>query len=107
VLMGPSSLNTFRPPAPIERPPAPATGKLDQSERSSSPFMDRLADAVADVNGLQQEANLQAENLATGDAESLQDVVVAVEKADLALQLTVQVTQKAVQAYQEVSRLQV
>jgi len=69
--------------------------------------MDRLADAVADVNGLQQEANLQAENLATGDAESLQDVVVAVEKADLALQLTVQVTQKAVQAYQEVSRLQV
>lgn len=74
---------------------------------SSDPFLERLTQAVQQVNDLQGEANLQATQLATGQTRDLSEVVTAVEKADLALQLTVQVTQKAVQAYQEISRLQV
>ncbi len=86
-------------PVPPEGPGAVAGAQ--------APFMDRLASAVQSVNQLQQDADSQAMRLATGDANNVQDVVIAMEKADLALQLTVQVTQKAVDAYREISRMQI
>jgi flagellar hook-basal body complex protein FliE len=59
------------------------------------------------VNQTQVEANTQAQQLATGEADNIQDVVLSMEKADLALQLTVQVAQRAIEAYREISRMQV
>lgn len=95
-------------------PPQPAKGPLESGQTGQTgvdpagdPFLSRLTQAVREVNDLQGEASLQATQLATGQARDLNEVVVAVEKADLALQLTVQITQKAVQAYQEISRLPV
>lgn len=101
------SLNVFQPlPIAPERPEPPKT-PAEAPQATSRSFMNRLADAVRDVNTMQGAASEQAQLLATGEADSLQDVVVAVEKADLALQLTVQVTQKAIEAYKEISRMQV
>lgn len=101
------NLNVFQPlPIAPERPDPPAAPVVAPQETGKS-FMTRLADAVREVNTMQGQAAEQTELLATGEAENLQDVVIAVEKADLALQLTVQVTQKAVEAYKEISRMQV
>jgi len=66
-----------------------------------------LARALDNVNGLQVGADRAAERLATGQAESLHETVLALERASLALELTVQVTKKAVEACQEIQRLQV
>jgi len=103
-----NSLREFQVPAPPIKNPV-QTGQPGHAgvAPSGDPFLERLTQAVRQVNDLQIEAGLQATQLATGRARDLSDVVAAVEKADLALQLTVQVTQKAVQAYQEISRLQV
>ncbi|NSW54881.1 MAG: flagellar hook-basal body complex protein FliE [Armatimonadetes bacterium] len=103
-----SSLREFQVPAPPVKEPA-QTGQPGQNgvARSDEPFLERLTQAVRQVNDLQGEAGLQVTQLATGQTRDLSQVVTAVEKADLALQLTVHVTQKAVQAYQEISRLQV
>lgn len=93
---------------PLAEPARPQEPEAapDVSERRS-PFLSRLADAVRQVNDVQTAAATQAERLATGDADSIAGVVLALEKADLTLQLTVQVTQRAVEAYREVSRMQV
>ena len=45
--------------------------------------------------------------LAAGQVEDISQVVVAAEKADIALQLTLAVRNKAVEAYQEIMRMQV
>jgi flagellar hook-basal body complex protein FliE len=104
--IGPGPVNVFR-----ELPRSGAEPRSDAAERPDgsgrSPFLQRLGEAVKDVNSLQQEAATQQTRLATGEAQSVEDVVIAMEKADLALQLTVQVTQKAVEAYREISRMQV
>lgn len=92
-----------RPPAPTPAPPAAPQA----TPEGRSPFLSRLTEAVQGVDRLQHEADRAAERLATGEADSVHDAVIALEKADLALQLTVQVTQKAVEAYREVSRMQV
>ena len=102
----PGRLNVFRPLPPAEPPTLPAA-PTDGSGSEKSPFLSRLTDAVRGVNELQHVADAAVESLATGDADNVHDVAIALEKADLALQLTVQVTQKAVEAYREISRMQV
>lgn len=94
----------------LPRPPAPAPAlpvAPQAPPEGRSPFLARLTEAVQGVDRLQHQADRAAERLATGEADSIHDAVIALEKADLALQLTVQVTQKAVDAYREVSRMQV
>ena len=103
----PGTVNLFRELPRTERVTATRPAPEQAERSSSSPFLQRLGEAVREVNQLQQEAGTQATRLATGEANSVEDVVIAMEKADLALQLTVQVTQRAVEAYREISRMQV
>ena len=102
-----SSIGPIRPQGPLRGPSTPGVQPGGAPPPAAAPFTDRLQAAVSEVNALQQTANSQAELMATGQAQDLQGAVAAIERADLALELTVQVTQKAVQAYQEISRLQV
>jgi flagellar hook-basal body complex protein FliE len=70
-------------------------------------FVDTLKDAVNTVNQLQQDSDRKMEDLATGKAKSIPDVMIAAEKADIALKLMVQVRNKVIEAYQEVMKMQV
>ena len=103
----PGTANLFRPLPSVQAPTPDPVAPGQVPAAGPSPFLQRLGEAVRDVNTLQQDASTQATQLATGQAKSVEDVVIAMEKADLALQLTVQVTQKAVEAYREISRMQV
>jgi flagellar hook-basal body complex protein FliE len=69
-------------------------------------FKDLLAEALGQVNQLQQAADAEVVRLAAGEA-AIDDVMLAVQKADLALQLTVQIRNKLIEAYQDLSRMQI
>lgn len=79
---------------------------LGPSKQEKS-FVDTLNDAVKSVNELQQTADKKMEELATGKAKSIPDVMIAAEKADIALKLMVSVRNKAIEAYQEIMKMQV
>lgn len=59
------------------------------------------------VNEQLVEADRQAQGVATGQAKDLHEAMLAMAQADLALQVTMRVTQKAIAAYQEISRMQI
>jgi len=69
-------------------------------------FGDILKDTLQDVNRLQIEADVASTQLALGQVDDLHQVTIATEKAYLALQLTTVVRNKVVEAYQEISRMQ-
>ena len=50
--------------------------------------------------------NQKVAELVQGDRQDVHNVMIAVEKADIAFQLMMQVRNKIVNAYQEVSKLQ-
>ncbi|MCB0411963.1 MAG: flagellar hook-basal body complex protein FliE, partial [Bdellovibrionales bacterium] len=77
------------------------------SSTPSASFADTLKDAVNETNRLQKVADQKMEDLATGRAKSLPDVMVATERADIALKLMVQVRNKIIDAYQEIMKMQV
>jgi flagellar hook-basal body complex protein FliE len=64
-----------------------------------------LKNAINQVEELHGSAEQQVTDL-LGDRSDVHNVMIAVEKADIAFQLMMQVRNKIVSAYQEVSRMQ-
>jgi flagellar hook-basal body complex protein FliE len=65
-----------------------------------------LKTAINQVEELHGSAEAQVTDLLKGDRSDVHNVMIAVEKADIAFQLMMQVRNKIVSAYQEVSRMQ-
>jgi len=89
------------------RVPGLEEARAPESAGSGRSFGAELVNQVERLDALQHEASTQAQALATGKAEDVTSVVLAVERASLALQLAVQVRNKAVEAYQDVFRMQI
>ena len=70
-------------------------------------FKNAVKKAVAEVNSLQHQADDMAVKLAAGDVEDVHKAMIAMQKAKLALDFTIQVRNKVVEAYQEIMRMQV
>ena len=73
----------------------------------SGSFATLLQQSLERVDGLQHEADAAARAFALGQAPSVHDTMIAMEKADLSLRLTTKVRNKVVEAYQEIMRMQV
>ena len=74
---------------------AEATGKID------------FASGLEQVQKLTQQADQLGAQVATGKLENIHDFMAATAKANLAVELTAAVRNKAVEAYQEIMRMQV
>jgi len=81
-------------------------GQSSAKSSKESGFINYLKDALGEVDHLQKEAASSAEKLALGGQAYLHNTVLAYEKAKLALQLTIEVRNKIVEAYQEIMRIQ-
>jgi flagellar hook-basal body complex protein FliE len=73
----------------------------------TSPFKNYLLDSMQQVNQMQQEADQAVEKLSTGGDVSPAEVLTAVQKADIAFKLMIQVRNKLVDAYNEVQAMRV
>ncbi len=83
-------------------------GGIAESPPSSvTSFADTLREAIGSVNEIQKSADKMAQELATGRTDNIAEVMIATEKADIALKLMVQVRNKIIDAYQEVMKMQV
>ena len=68
-------------------------------------FGEFLNDAINKVSDMQLEAQKMNEALALGQTDNLHQVMIASEKASVALQFTMQVRNKILDAYQEIMRM--
>ena len=73
----------------------------------SATFTQAIKKAVSEVNHLQTEADKLAVDLASGNVEDVHKAMIAMQKAKLALEFTIQVRNKVIEAYQEIMRMQV
>ena len=70
-------------------------------------FGELVKEGMAKLQSLQSEAEQQSRQLIAGEPVELHRVVLAGEQAALAFELTMAIRNKAVEAYQEVMRMQV
>lgn len=70
-------------------------------------FADILKNAVKDVNQTQINAYDSMQGIATGKVANLQEAVQRIEEAELSLKLSLEVKNKALNAYKEIMKMQV
>ena len=85
--------------------PNPSTADLGGDAGGAS-FGDILKNAVNTVNALHDGAAGQVNNLIQTGSGDMNDVMIAVEKADVSFQLMMQVRNKIVNAYQDIEKMQ-
>jgi flagellar hook-basal body complex protein FliE len=69
-------------------------------------FLETLQQSIDQAEGAQGDAATQVAQLLNGQGADLHSAMIAVEKADLSFQLMMQVRNKIVQAYQQISSMQ-
>jgi flagellar hook-basal body complex protein FliE len=77
----------------------------DEAERPFEYFLDSFKSLLAQTNDYQLTAERAQLEFAAGRTDDMLSVMLAQEKAYAALSFTVQVTNKAVEAYKEIMRL--
>lgn len=90
-------------------------GQIPDLQKSNAPatkdgksFGDFMTESIQKVNDLQKGADAAVQQIAKGDeGPALQEAMVAVEKADVAFKLMMEVRQKILDAYKEISNMQV
>lgn len=94
----------------LQGPLSPGTIQLrvdSQNGKDVPSFAETLTQSLEKVNDLQKEADAAIKDFVSGETRNITETMIAVNKADLAFRLTMQVRNKIVEAYQEVLRTQV
>lgn len=78
----------------LAKPAAPAEG-----------FGSMLKDSLKEVNDLQNTKNTMIEAFATGQSENVHDLMINLQKAGLAMQMTTTVRGKVLEAYKELVKM--
>jgi flagellar hook-basal body complex protein FliE len=73
---------------------------------SGGGFADTLRGAMEETGELSAQAETKVASVLAGNGTDVHSALIAVEKADLSFQLMMQVRNKIVSAYQEISRMQ-
>jgi flagellar hook-basal body complex protein FliE len=90
----------------IGQPLAPLA-PLAKPQTGGASFKDVLVDSIQQVNTMQLDADKAVETLFTGGEVNPAEVLTAVQKADLAFRLTMQMRNKLMEVYQEIKDIRI
>lgn len=82
-------------------------GKTDEKSivGDKLPFKSMFLDAIEDVKETNNQVNIDAEKLATGRSDNLHQYSIDITRAQLSLELLVELRNKALESYNEIMRL--
>ena len=71
-----------------------------------APFADALKNSLGTVNDLQQQKKAMITSFASGEQQNVHELMISLQKAGLAMNMTAAVRNKAMEAYKELARMQ-
>ncbi|MBN7773773.1 flagellar hook-basal body complex protein FliE [Clostridium aminobutyricum] len=88
-----------------------STGLIDPGssvdQGAQVPFKSIFEDAIQNVVDTDQQVNLDAQQLATGNSDNLHQYSIDIAKAQLSIDLLVELRNKALDSYSEVMRMSI
>ena len=100
--MAVNSVNGFNAISPIV-----LNKNIPNTESKGLNFAEIFNNALNSVNDLQIQSRDLANELAAGRTDNIHEVMIVVEKAEIALQLAMQIRNKILDAYSEIMRMQI
>lgn len=87
---------------------ASSLGKVsDSSENSFDSIFQSALGLIKETNDITNAAELEEVRFMMGDSENLHDLTIALQKAETAIQYTVAVRDKVLDAYKEIMNMQI
>lgn len=86
---------------------ASGTSKLATTAEVHKNFSSFLKESIDQVNAAQVQSDAVTEKLVRGENVDLHTVMITSQKASIMMQTTIEIRNKAVEAYQEIMRMQV
>lgn len=83
-----------------------AAGLADAKPAAATSFSETLNNSLATVNNMQAEKSSMIQAFASGETQNVHELMITMQKAGLAVNLTSAVRNKVLEAYRELSRLQ-
>jgi len=83
-----------------------ASLRIEKKETQSPKFNEHFKDFLDSANRQQLQADKAVSAFLNGEIEDVHQVMIVTEEARLSLQLAVQVTNKMIEAYKDISRMQ-
>jgi flagellar hook-basal body complex protein FliE len=83
-----------------------ASGVDLTAQKPGLSFGDTLTDSLTKVNDLNTEKSNMIKSFASGETQNVHELMISMQKAGLAMNLTTAVRNKVLDAYRELSRLQ-
>lgn len=80
--------------------------KKKDSNTGDTGFSDVLNKALDELNNTQVQADKAVADLATGEVKDLHQAAIAINKAETSMKLMLEIRNKAISAYKEISRTQ-
>lgn len=78
-----------------------------KNENIAGTFGEFLNNAMSKISELERRSNYIAEEFAAGRTDNIHEVMIAAQKVDIALQFTMQIRNKILDAYTEIMRMQI
>ena len=75
-------------------------------EGSGTDFAQELKNALGNVNQMQVDGEKAMSDIATGSVKDLHQAAIAIDKAEISMKLMLEVRNKALNAYKEITRTQ-
>jgi flagellar hook-basal body complex protein FliE len=76
------------------------------AEGSSTNFAQELKNALGNVNQMQVDSEKAMSDIATGSVKDLHQAAIAIDTAEISMKLMLEVRNKALNAYKEITRTQ-
>jgi flagellar hook-basal body complex protein FliE len=83
-----------------------ANKSSNTAEGSSTDFAQELKNALGNVNQMQVDGERAMSDIATGSVKDLHQAAIAIDKAEISMKLMLEVRNKALNAYKEITRTQ-
>ena len=77
------------------------TGEIGNS------FADFLGDAIQSVDSSMKSSEAKVQDFVSGKSDNMHDVMISMQQAQLSFQMMVEVRNKMIETYQELSRMQI
>lgn len=88
-------------------PPKPPGIHRPDPDVDAPTFSDVLQKSLGEVINLQTTAGKKTQDLVTGDVQDIHEVMIAVEEAGIAFDLTMQIRNQILRAYNELLHMQI
>ena len=104
--VSPMAIKAYSAASELLNNPKSLDAKNKSTKEATQSFAETIEESLAKVNEMQAEKSLMIQDFASGKNQNVHELMITLQKAGLAMDMTSAVRNKVMQAYQELMRLQ-